>query len=985
MNTSKVKMTVMAWLFTVLGIVNFMTISAATFVCLFLVSIPNDVYATSDKGPLDITLTAEENQNQWKVKLTVNSRIDVEHAKIVFETESKIEGALTLIEIVHDAKTERESLEIDLGNLVAKKAKSKEIVIAIKEPGKHILKGWVHILDNSGNSIFAQRGTLYILADSLDDVRFGKNGFVNLEIEKLNESGLDKDSNTFYSKLWKILGFVEPTSSSNVIAMTKRQTKRRTRAKATNITVKGKALWTDSAGKTHPIRHAKIEVFDSDFLVFFSPILGETKTNDKGEYSIVVNGKDQDDDPDIYVVVYAKTDYIEVTPGIPKKYIVPPSYRLNSQYFWDTPSNKTISVPDLIAGNTEDNHTAFSVLDALVEASLYASTLSGITINSLAVRFPHNQSKKTSYFTQDENSDGKTDDYALKILQLDRYDWDVLHHEYGHYVSKRGNVANRTSTGGSSHGSCENLMNARSYSKEHAIQLAFSEGWPTFFALSLQKERNTASLRVPNAGDLFYQDTEDCTISDDIESQGCIGNQGEDNEETVTRILWDLYDSSDDDGDTKVALGDKAIWKALRSTSANTLSKAWESIVNSRPAATRLEDSVKYAAIFSEHKVSPKLTAPADEETIKDTSTPLTFKWESNGAGKNHRLNQFTIEFYENDFSGKPFFTKSIKGDLKKDLKKDSKSYTPSKIGFILPSDWETISSSIDIKIRWVVRGKNTEKPITGPYLSPAHTLYGRCYFDDLDISDTSDPTKKTPGFYKTSVKKLCEEGIIGGTGNGKFEPNRKKNHNLDNFGITKAEFLKIVLLASLDHPAKESDYDKDKGKTPFPDVTSLHWADGFIEYAKNHKLNDGNGIIVPKSDGTFGPNDEITRKEAAKMVVRSVESKRTRRKLLLGKIPTINNFYGIYEDKLTKNWQEDKEYLFEDVKDSNDHYYYYIYTLGRQVIKDVNGNAKRKKGEEYIINGYGKKFGPDKTIRRGEAAKMLCYAFYGEMPCKNP
>lgn len=73
--------------------------------------------------------------------------------------------------------------------------------------------------------------------------------------------------------------------------------------------------------------------------------------------------------------------------------------------------------------------------------------------------------------------------------------------------------------------------------------------------------------------------------------------------------------------------------------------------------------------------------------------------------------------------------------------------------------------------------------------------------------------------------------------------------------GVTRAEMAKIIL-ACLDI--------KDCGKTEteFSDVSSSHWASGYISRAY------ADGIIAGMGDGTFAPDSSVTYEQAVKMLV---------------------------------------------------------------------------------------------------------------------
>ena len=95
------------------------------------------------------------------------------------------------------------------------------------------------------------------------------------------------------------------------------------------------------------------------------------------------------------------------------------------------------------------------------------------------------------------------------------------------------------------------------------------------------------------------------------------------------------------------------------------------------------------------------------------------------------------------------------------------------------------------------------------------------------------------------AVQFLSDAGIVSGRTSGDFDPNAS---------ITRGEFAKIICLAARLTPGTG-------GSASFSD-TSGHWAAGYIEAAKTA------GLISGYPDGTFRPNNLITRAEIAKLVV---------------------------------------------------------------------------------------------------------------------
>ena len=110
--------------------------------------------------------------------------------------------------------------------------------------------------------------------------------------------------------------------------------------------------------------------------------------------------------------------------------------------------------------------------------------------------------------------------------------------------------------------------------------------------------------------------------------------------------------------------------------------------------------------------------------------------------------------------------------------------------------------------------------------------------FSDVPITAT---------YYK-AVNKLSNEGIIQGRGDGKFGPRDK---------TTRAEFCAFV--------ARANNYNENyytTSGTPFTDVASDSWAQGYISYCYE------NGYVNGMTETSFSPNDNVTAEQAIKVVV---------------------------------------------------------------------------------------------------------------------
>ncbi len=446
-----------------------------------------------------------------------------------------------------------------------------------------------------------------------------------------------------------------------------------------SITVSGHAAWTDSAGATHGIPVAAVRILEDDGAQGYA-VVGTTETDAAGDYFITVNAEDDPGagGPDIAVEVLARSPFAEVRPAGP----LAEAYRLRSPVYANQADGAKLTV-NLTAGKVQDGETAFSIHHSLVVAGEYAASLAGVLPPFLPTLFPAD----FSYF------DGST----LHIGRLDRWDWDLIQHEYAHHVEVFRGLEDSQ---GGAHSIFENL----GVTDKHAgIRLAWAEGWATFFAISAQTALATASLGVPGVGDTSYSDTEDADFSYDLETERGVG---EDNELSVQTALWDLVDAADDGAD-HIALPGEMVFQALDSRKAVTFGEAWEAI------AGQLSPEMRSlaGAVVGQAAIAPELLAPAEVFVLLPGDPPPVFRWRRNGGGTAHPLDDFRIRFWRDNWSDVVF----EKGLGNTDV------FTPSadELGAIFASGG---------RIRWVVEGRSTASPETpggalGRYWSGARAL----------------------------------------------------------------------------------------------------------------------------------------------------------------------------------------------------------------------------------------------------------------------
>jgi hypothetical protein len=275
---------------------------------------------------------------------------------------------------------------------------------------------------------------------------------------------------------------------------------------------------------------------------------------------------------------------------------------------------------NIVGDFTKTNNAAFSVLDAVLGARQYVSKLSNIDLPAIPIEFP--TSGSVSYFQNNQ----------LHILLGDRWDWDVVMHEYGHYVSK--SFVFDDSPGGV-HYLDENISDR--LPKDSAVRLAWGEGWPTFFAIMAQREMNMAAFGIPYVGDATYSDTEDASIDIDLSSNGD-GSLGEDNEVSIMRLL---YQSVTDAADTRVSPVD--LWQEMVTSRPRYLSATYTAMTSKLATGGVLA----IGSLATKHRIAPGPELPGISSALADS--PPQFSWAANGGGQLHHNNQFTIRFLTRD------------------------------------------------------------------------------------------------------------------------------------------------------------------------------------------------------------------------------------------------------------------------------------------------------------------------------------------------
>lgn len=307
------------------------------------------------------------------------------------------------------------------------------------------------------------------------------------------------------------------------------------------VTVTGTWKFYDKNLVAHNLRDARVEIWDYNTSTPHV-LLETTDTNANGYYQTTVDSEDPGG-PDIYVKVFARDDY-SVWVGSSASDINT-TYSKSSTIYWNRP-NGTLNVGTIIIDDPADR-MAFYIYDLIADDAYYYLSTNVGWVNSynLPVQWYPGSLYGTGYDDVEEK---------IYLLGVDRWDSDVILHEYAHFVMDKIYAAMPP------HPNCGVDHQWAVPSSEGC---AWTEGWATFLQAAIQNDK-------------YYEDTEDDPnnpVLIDIEIPDD-SPEGADVEGAVTASLWDVFDSETEGWDDLASgiNGSNAngIWKNVYDTDPNT-------------------------------------------------------------------------------------------------------------------------------------------------------------------------------------------------------------------------------------------------------------------------------------------------------------------------------------------------------------------------------------------------------------------------------
>jgi len=316
---------------------------------------------------------------------------------------------------------------------------------------------------------------------------------------------------------------------------------------------------------------------------------------------------------------------------------------------------------------SEIDLSAWSVFHGVQDIFRTAQNQLGIDFGTTKVYF-------ASYDTSgNELGTFKTDYYfgmGVYILKVDRYDWDVLAHEFAHVADKENNISQLQ--GGSHDGSNQYVYSGDSSTlnnKEKSFSLAFSEGFATFWAISLN-QYSSYKGKIDNIGDSYYDDIEDnptsptrTSMDDNDPKVNKKIVKGDDTELALQNLLWDIYDTGKESYTVAgVSMEDssayalKDMWAMFKGGKFNNIYEFWKKNFLPDGAPKNLtKETLQVSPIFCNFGISPILTFPKDGDQLKpaDPNKEIKFEWNVGVSTMDAvlKLNQFRLVLYKDDYS----------------------------------------------------------------------------------------------------------------------------------------------------------------------------------------------------------------------------------------------------------------------------------------------------------------------------------------------
>ena len=284
-------------------------------------------------------------------------------------------------------------------------------------------------------------------------------------------------------------------------------------------------------------------------------IFDNTTSNNGGEVPSTTSQNGENTTP--IEVTTPEVTTPEITPSTPE---VPPSTSVDTNNYVETNEYHGLIEPcmNIFYSLSIDMNTiqgkAFYVAQALIFGDLYVQEINGCSLGLVSAKYP--------------STHNYTNVFGIQIDENNYNSWDVILHEYGHFIQGKLELSN---SNGQSHIVTEDLI-AR-YGKTSGVRLSWAEAFPNVISVIITEYFYNYIPYVDYINDGQYN-----TIGSNgimwalkIEEKELINSIGEGCESDIGNILYDIYDPTNESFD-KICLGHSVFWNTLKNSKAKTLS-----------------------------------------------------------------------------------------------------------------------------------------------------------------------------------------------------------------------------------------------------------------------------------------------------------------------------------------------------------------------------------------------------------------------------
>ena len=316
------------------------------------------------------------------------------------------------------------------------------------------------------------------------------------------------------------------------------------------------AEWYDGDGNSHPLKGIKTDILSP----LNTSLVGEGApvfTDDNGAYTAFIPYSQAKnfykDEVQLRLSAISRATYVQDS-----RYLSYP-YCFSNKGNIMTMASKLYNYSKIdfhvsIYPGRSDRANAYEICQAQSLPYEYCSSL-GNGIDAVRTEYPASYS---------EYKDFRQQAYIIRVNEDDFNNWDLLNHEYGHYISDKYQIAHYFQEK-IFHNVFDNLI--QTYNEYDGPVLAFSEGLATYFAIASQKYSDPGST-IPGVADEVYEDAKRSVYVDYTNYSPASGHTatlaGECIEANITSFLLKMRDNTSRPGDA-VALGDQEMWNLLTS------------------------------------------------------------------------------------------------------------------------------------------------------------------------------------------------------------------------------------------------------------------------------------------------------------------------------------------------------------------------------------------------------------------------------------